>query len=127
MNVLIRGRAVVALLCLALAGTAHAGNAGAGPAGSAASAVGSIVTPGSNTALDTAAKDDHRRRVVAGNGGHIVLTGDQLTTTAEMLRGFAGAELVGSIIRAPTVLADGTPAVIALNTRTGELTVIRRR
>lgn len=119
-------RAIASLLCLTLAGAAHAGNKGAGPAGSAASAVGSIVTPGSNAALDTAARDDRRRRVVPGNGGRLVLTGDQLTTTAEMLRAFAGAEVVGSVIRAPTVLADGTPAVIALNTRTGVLTVVRR-
>lgn len=119
-------RAFVSLLCLTLAGAAQAGSTGAGPAGSAASAVGSIVTPGSHTILDTAVKDDRRQRVLPGNGGRLVLSGDQLTTTAEVLRGFAGAELSGSIVRAPTVLADGTPAIIALNTRTGELTVVRR-
>ena len=119
-------RAFATLLCLTLAGAAYAGNKGAGPAGSAASAVGSIVTPGSNAALDTAAKDDRRRRVTPGNGGHLVLSGDQLNTTAEMLRGFAGAEIVGTVIRAPTVLADGTSAVISLNTRTGVLLVVRQ-
>ncbi len=123
-------RAIVSLtgifLGLSLMGAAHAGNAGAGPAGSAASAVGSIVSPGSHTVLDTAAKDERRRRVLPGNGGKLVLTGTQLTQTAEMLRGFSGAETSGAVIRAPTVLADGTPAVIALNTRTGVLTVTRQ-
>jgi len=123
-------RAIVSLtgifFGLSLMGAAHAGNVGAGPAGSAASAVGSIVTPGSNTMLDTAATEDRRRRVLPGNGGHLVLTGTQLTQTAETLRGFSGASTSGGIIRAPTVLADGTPAIIALNTRTGVLTVTRQ-
>lgn len=120
-------RAIVSLFCLSLVvSAAHAGNAGAGPAGSAASAVGSIVSPGSHTVLDTAATDERRRRVLPGNGGKLVLTGTQLTQTAEMLRAFSGAETSGGVIKAPTVLADGTPAIIALNTRTGVLTVTRQ-
>ena len=119
-------KTVLALFCLSLTATAHAGSVGAGPAGSAGSAVGSIVTPGSHAAFDTPASDERRRRVLPGNGGRLVLSGDQLKQTAELLRRFTGAEVVGLIVRAPTVLADGTPAMIALNTRTGELTVIRR-
>ncbi len=126
MNTVVSGRAIVSLFCLSLAGSAHGGNVGAGPAGSAASAVGSIVTPGSHTVLDTPAMDNRRARVLPGDGGSLMLSGEQLTQTAALLRAFAGAELVGSIIRAPTVLADGTGAIIALNTKTGELTVIRR-
>ena len=113
-------------LGLSLMGAAHAGNVGAGPAGSAASAVGSIVTPGSHTALDTAAMDERRRRVLPGDGGKLVLTGAQLTQTVELLRAFSGAATSGATIRAPTVLADGTPAIIALNTKTGVLTVTRQ-
>ena len=123
-------RAIVSLtsVCLgiSLMGAAHAGSVGAGPAGSAASAVGSIVTPGSHTMLDTAATDERRRHVLPGNGGHLVLTGDQLTRTAEALRAFSGSSTSGAVVKAPTVLADGTPAVIALNTRTGVLTVTRQ-
>jgi len=119
-------RALVSTLCLALASAAHAGKSGAGPAGSAASAVGSIVTPGSHEQLGTVAKDDRQRRVAPGNGARIVLSGDQLKQTLELLRRFEGASQEGVTVKAPTVLADGTPATIAINSRTGELTVVRR-
>ena len=119
-------RALVSTLCLALAGAAHAGSTGAPTTGSAASAVGAIVTPGSNEQLGTVANDDRRRRVAPGNGGRIVLSGDQLKQTVELLRKFEGASQEGIIVKAPTVLADGTPATIAINSRTGELTIVRR-
>ena len=113
------------LMCFA-AGAAQAGSAGAGPAASSGPGVGSIVTPGSHALLDTPAKDENSDRIAPGNGGAIVLTGEQLAKTAETLRGFAGAQVVGDVIAAPTVLADGTPASIALNTRTGRLSVTRQ-
>ena len=119
-------RALVSTLCLVLASAAHAGNTGAGTTGTAASAVGSIVTPGSNEQLGTLPRDDRSRRVVPGNGGRIVLSGDQLKQTLELLRKFEGASQEGLTVKAPTVLADGTPATIAINSRTGELTDVRR-
>lgn len=119
-------RLLAAVLPLVAAGAVHAGSTGAGPAGSAAPAVGSIVVPGSSTLLGTAAKDDNSDRVLPGNGGVVVLTGDQIAKTAAALRGFNGATVQGDLLRAPTVLADGTPAVIALNTRTGRLSVTRQ-
>ena len=119
-------RAIVSTLCLALAGVAHAGKGGAGPAGSAAPAVGSIITPGSNEQLGTVPKDDRSRRVAPGNGGRIVLSGDQLKQALELLRRFEGSTQEGAVVKAPTVLADGTPATIAINSRTGELTIVRR-
>jgi hypothetical protein len=119
-------RLLAAVLPLVAAEAVHAGSTGAGPAGSATPAVGSIVVPGSHALLDTAARDDSRDRVLPGNGGVVVLTGDQIASTAAALRGFNGATVQGDLLRAPTVLADGTPAVIALNTRTGRLSVTRQ-
>lgn len=116
---------IIATLLLAT-GAARAGDTGAGPAGSATPGVGSIVTPGSHALLGTAPKDEKGDRVLPGNGGAIVLAGDQLALTAEKLRGFAGAVVAGNVIKAPTVLADGTPAMVALNTRTGRLSVTRK-
>jgi hypothetical protein len=118
-------RLLAASFSLAAAGVAHAGDSGAGPAGSAGTGVGSIITPGSHALLGTQPKDDQSDRVTPGNGGALVLQGEQLTRTAEALRGFAGAQAEGDMVRAPTVLADGTPAMIALNTRTGLLSVSR--
>jgi hypothetical protein len=112
-------RLLAAVLPLVAAEAVHAGSTGAGPAGSATPAVGSIVVPGSHALLDTAARDDSRDRVLPGNG-------DQIASTAAALRGFNGATVQGDLLRAPTVLADGTPAVIALNTRTGRLSVTRQ-
>jgi hypothetical protein len=116
----------LATLLLVTAGSAQAGKTGAGPAGSAAPGVGSIVTPGSHALLDTTVKDENGDLILPGNGGVVVLTGDQLTQTAAKLRGFEGAIVAGNVIKAPTVLADGTPAVIALNTRNGRLTLTRK-
>jgi len=119
-------RAMLSMLCLALAAVAHAGNTGAGTTGTAASAVGSIIIFGSNAQLGTVAKDDRQRRVAPGNGASVVLSGDQLKQTLQLLRGFEGATQEGATVKAPTVLADGTPAVIALNSRTGLLTIVRQ-
>lgn len=119
-------RLLAAVLPLVAAEAVHAGSAGAGPAGSAAPAIGSIIVPGSHALLDTPARSEARDRVLPGNGGAVVLAGDQLAATAAKLRGFAGATVQGDVLRAPTVLADGTPAVIALNTRTGRLSVTRQ-
>lgn len=115
-----------ATLLLLGAGAAQAGSSGAGPAASAGPGVGSIVTPGSAALLNAPAKDENGDRVLPGNGGMVVLTGEQIAQTAEKLRGFAGAVVAGNVIKAPTVLADGTPAVIALNTRNGRLLVTRK-
>src|SRR5688572_7083095 len=112
---------VTATALLLGAGIVHAGSTGAGPAGSAGPGVGSIVTPGSHALLNTPVRDENSDRILPGNGGMVVLVGDQLAQTAEKLRGFADAVVSGNLIKAPTVLADGTPAVIALNTRTGRL------
>ena len=122
-----RSHATLPVLCLALAGAAHAGSTGAGPAGSAASASGSIVTPGSPTILNGPSKDERNERILPGSGGRVRLSGEQLAQAAEVLRRFEGASVSGALIRAPTVLADGTVAVIALNTETGELRVTRRQ
>ncbi|MGH8480891.1 MAG: hypothetical protein ACRES8_00340 [Nevskiaceae bacterium] len=119
-------RLLAASLSLAAAGLAHAGSSGAGPAASAGPAVGSVVTPGSHALLNTLVKDDNNDRILPGNGGVVVLQGEQLARTAEALRGFAEATVQNEVIKAPTVLADGTPAVIALNTRTGRLSVTRQ-
>lgn len=119
-------RLIAALLAAAAAGAVHAGNTGAGPAASAAPAVGSIITPGSSELLGTAAKDDIGDRITPGNGGVLVLSGEQLVSTAAALRGFDGATVDSNVITAPTVLADGTPAVIALNLKTGKLNVTRQ-
>lgn len=118
-------RILSAILMCCAAGAANAGNAGAGPAGSSGPGIGSIVTPGSNALLGTAIKDENGDRVAPGNGAALVLQGDQLARTAEALRALAGATVVGDVIAAPTVLADGTPASIALNMRNGRLTVTR--
>jgi hypothetical protein len=112
------------LLCL-VTGAAGAGDSGAGPAASSGPGIGSIVTPGSHALLGTAVKDENSDRVAPGNGATIVLQGDALARTAAALRAFAGATVTGDTIAAPTVLADGTPASIALNTRNGRLTVTR--
>jgi hypothetical protein len=119
-------RLIAALFATAAAGAAHAGSTGAGPAASAAPAVGSIITPGSHVLLGTAAKDDVGDRVTPGNGGVLVLSGEQLASTAAALRGFDGATVEGNLVRAPTVLADGTAAVIALDLKTGKLSVTRQ-
>ena len=119
--------AILPILCLALAGTAHAGSTGAGPMGSAASASGSIVTPGSPTILNGPSKDERNERILPGSGGSVRLSSEQVAQTAELLRRFEGATVSGTLIKAPTVLADGTVAVIALNTETGELLVTRRQ
>jgi hypothetical protein len=116
----------LATFLLMATGLAHAGNTGAGPAASTAPGVGAIVTPGSHTLLNTSRRDENSDLITPGNGGMVVLSGEQLAQTAEKLRGFTDAVVSGSLIRAPTVLADGTPAVIALNTRTGRLTVVRK-
>jgi len=121
-----RTNLAVSLLCLTFTAAVQAGDAGAGPAATAGPGVGSIVTPGSHSILDTPAKDERAQRILPGNGGAITLAGEQLTQTAEVLRRFEGATVAGSIIKAPTVLADGTPATIALNTETGRLAVTRK-
>jgi hypothetical protein len=108
------------LLSCALAGAAQAGSTAVGPG------VGSIVTPGSHVLLGTQPRDENADRIAPGNGATLVLQGEQLTRTAEALRAFSGAHVQGDMIRAPTVMADGTPAVIALNTRTGRLSVTRQ-
>jgi hypothetical protein len=117
---------VLAASLLLGAGAAHAGSTGAGPAASAGPGVGSIVTPGSHALLNAPTRDENGDRIRPGNGGVVMLAGDQIAATAEKLRGFAGAVVAGSVIKAPTVLADGTPAVIALNTRTGRLLITRK-
>jgi len=122
-----RSQAALPIFCLVLAGAAHAGNTGAGPGGSAASASGSTLTPGSHTILGTPRKDDRGERILPGSGGSVRLTGDQLAQAAQLLRSFEGASVMGVVIKAPTVLADGTGAVIALNIETGELSVTRRQ
>lgn len=114
------------LSCLCLAGAAHAGDQGAGPAATAGPGVGSIVTPGSHAILGTQPKDERNQRVLPGNAGAVTLAGDQLAQAAEKLRAFEGASVSGVVVKAPTVLADGTLAVIALNTQTGRLTVTRK-
>lgn len=116
----------LATVLLLAAGSARAGSEGAGPAASAGPGVGSIVTPGSHALLRGPVKDENGDRVLPGNGAVVVLAGDQLAQAAEKLRGFADAVVSGNIIKAPTVLADGTPAVIALNTRTGRMLVTRK-
>lgn len=116
----------LATFLLLAAGSARAGSEGAGPAGSAAPGVGSIVTPGAHALLRAPVKDENGDRVLPGNSGVVVLAGDQLAQAAEKLRSFEGAVVAGNVIRAPTVLADGTPAVIALNTRTGRLLLTRK-
>ncbi|MGQ0587455.1 MAG: hypothetical protein ACT4PK_09680 [Gammaproteobacteria bacterium] len=115
-------RSLVPLLALLAAGTAQAGGTGAG----AGSAIGSVINPGSHATLGAPSKDERQKRVLPGNGGSVSLAGDQLAKVAEQLRAFNGATVLGSTISAPTVLADGTAAVIALDTRTGRLTVTRR-
>ncbi len=117
---------LLAVIPLLAAGLAHAGKTGAGPAASGAPAVGSVVTPGSHALLNTPPKDDRVDRILPGNGGVVVLQGEQLERAAAALRGFDGATVQGSMIRANTVLADGTPAVIALHTGTGRLSVTRQ-
>lgn len=119
-------RLLSALLPLAFAAAAHAGSTGAGPAGSAGPGVGSIVTPGSHALLDTPAKDDNNDRILPGNGGVVVLQGEELARAAAALRTFERASVQNDVIKAPTVLADGTPAMIALNTRSGRLSVTRQ-
>jgi hypothetical protein len=114
-----------ALLAALLAGAAQAGDSGAGPAASGGPGVGSIITPGSHELLNTKAKDERGKRVLPGNGGSVVLSGEQLVATIDRLRAFEGAKVTGAVIRAPAVLADGTSASIALNTQTGELVVTR--
>lgn len=116
----------IAFALLLLAGSAHAGSEGAGPAASATPGVGAIVTPGSHALLRAPVKDENGDRVLPGNGGVVVLAGDQLAQAAEKLRGFDGAVVAGNVIKAPIVMADGTPAVIALNTRNGRLLVTRK-
>jgi hypothetical protein len=117
---------LIAISFLLAAGAVHAGSTGAGPAASAAPAVGSIITPGSNELLNTARQDDTGARLTPGNGGAVVLSGEALTRTAGVLRGFDGATEDGDAIRAPTVLADGTSAVVALDLKTGKLSVTRQ-
>ena len=116
----------LATVLLLAAGSVHAGSEGAGPAASAGPGVGSILTPGSHALLRAPVRDENGDRVLPGNAGTIVLQGDQLAQTAEKLRGFADAIVAGNVIKAPIVMADGTPAVIALNTRTGRLLVTRK-
>jgi hypothetical protein len=119
-------RHLAGVLLLTVAGAAQAGSVGAGPAASSGPGVGSIVTPGSNALLNTQARDENGDRVAPGNGAAIVLVGEELAQTTLALKAFPGAIASGSVIKAPTVLADGTPAVIALNTRTGKLLVTRK-
>jgi hypothetical protein len=119
-------RLIALLFATAAASVAHAGSTGAGPAASAAPAVGSIITPGSHVLLDTPARDDVSDRITPGNGGELVLSGEQLARTEAALRGFDGATVENNLLRAPTVLADGTAAVIALNLKTGKLSVTRQ-
>lgn len=121
-----RTRPFAAALLLGIAGTAQAGSTGAGPAASAAPAVGSIITPGSQELLGTAARDEKYDRVLPGNGGVVMLAPEQVARIAETLKGFEGARVENNIIRAPTVMADGTPAMIALDTRSGRLSVTRQ-
>lgn len=115
-----------AILSVLVAGAAHAGKTGAGPAAAAGPGVGSIVTPGSHELLNTEPRNERGTRILPGNGGSVVLAGEQLVATIDRLRAFEGAKVSGATISAPTVLADGTPAVIALNTQSGELRVTRR-
>jgi hypothetical protein len=117
---------ILAALPLLAAAAAHAGSSGAGPAASAGPGIGAIVMPGSHAVLGTPAKDDYTDRIVPGNGAMVKLAGEQLQRAATALRGFNGAMEEGSIIRAPTVLSDGTAAVIALDTRTGRLSITRQ-
>lgn len=109
-----------ALLTALLAGAAHAGDSAVAPG------VGATVTPGSHELLDTEARDARGKRVLPGNSGSVVLSGDQLVAAIDRLRAFEGAKVLGALISAPTVLADGTAAVIALNTQSGELRVTRQ-
>jgi hypothetical protein len=115
-----------ALLAALLAGAAQAGDSGAGPAASGGPGVGSIITPGSHELLNTTARDARGKRIEPGNGGSVVLSGEQLVAAIDRLRAFEGAKVTGAVINAPTVLADGTPAVITLNTESGRLVVTRR-
>ena len=119
-------RIVATLVLLTASAAAHAGSTGAGPAASGSPAVGAVVTPGSAAMLGTPAKDDYSDRILPGNGGVVTLDPAQVAAIATALRGFTGAMAEGSIIRAPTLLADGTPAVIALDTRSGRLMVTRQ-
>lgn len=116
----------LSLLCLALAASARAGDVPAGPAAAAAPGVGSIVTPGAHELLGTPSKDDRRNRILPGDGAALVLAADQLAATAAVLGGFNGATTEGNTVRAPTVLADGTPAIIVLDKESGRLLITRR-
>jgi hypothetical protein len=69
------------LLSCALAGAAQAGSTAVGPG------IGSIVTPGSHVLLGTQPRDENADRIAPGNGATLVLQGEQLTRTAEALRG----------------------------------------
>lgn len=115
-----------AILAAFLAGNAKAGDSAAGPAAAGGPGVGSIVTPGSHELLNTEPRDGRGKRILPGNGGSVVLGGEQLVATIDRLRAFEGAKVEGAVIRAPAVLADGTPAVVSLNTQSGELTVTRQ-
>lgn len=117
---------ITAALFIGIAGAAQAGSTGAGPAASAAPAVGSTITPGSQELLGTTARDEKHDRVLPGNGGEVQLTPEEATRIGATLKSFEGARVENNVIRAPTVMADGTPAMIALDTRTGRLSVTRQ-
>lgn len=121
-----RSQAAIFVLAMAVCGIANAGNAGAGPAATAGPAVGATITPGSHTILDAPTRDLSGNRVLPGNAGSVKLSPEQLVVTEAILKGFEGAVIEATLIRVHTVLADGTPAMIALNTKTGVLNVSRR-
>lgn len=122
-----RTQAIAALVSLAFAGLAHAGNQGAGPAATGSPAVGSVVTPGSALMLQTPTKDSSGHDVLPGDGGMVTLSPQQVESMAKILLSFDGAAQEGDVIRAPTTMADETPAQIALNKKTGTLLLTRRK
>lgn len=113
------------LFLLAFSGAVSAGKGGAGPAATASPAVGSIITPGSSSILDTPSKDAAGRTAVPGTVGTVQLDATQLAQAAGFMRAAEGVVIEGSRLTLPTTLEDGGAATITLNTDTGELTVRR--
>ena len=105
-------------------GSAQAGKTGAGPA-AGSGIIGSTVVPGSDTVLGTPEKDHDGRRLRPGDAGALMLTGEQLTTVRNALTASEGVTMTRSVIRVPTVLADGVAATVILDTQTGQLMVVR--
>ena len=119
---------IARLICIgalaAFAGGAQASKTGAGPA-AGSGIIGSTVVPGSDAVLGTPEKDHDGRRLRPGDAGVLILTGEQLTSVRNALTASEGVAMTGSVIRVPTVLADGAAATVILDTQTGQLMVVR--